>query len=212
MQEIKNIIFDFGGVICNIDHHKVERKFKELGIKDFEKMFSHAIQNHLFEDLETNVISPSVFRDKIRKILNKNIPDSIIDDTWNSIILNIPEERVKLLEDIKPNYRTFLLSNSNIIHYEVYLKDFQEKYGYNSFNDIFEKAYFSFQIGMRKPDLEFFNFVLKKHDLKPEETLFIDDSFQNIPPAQELGIKTYYLKPGEEIIELFENNKLKKVD
>ena len=208
MENIKNIIFDFGGVICNINHQRVERKFKELGIKDFEKMYSHAVQNNLFEDFETNDISPAYFRNKIRELLDKNVSDSEIDNTWNTIISDIPEERIKLLESIKNNYRIFLLSNSNIIHYELYLKDFQKKYGYNSFDDIFEKAYFSFHIGMRKPNLDIYEYVFKNHNLKPEETLFIDDSIQNIYPAKQLGIKTYFLKEGEEIVSVFKRGKL----
>ena len=209
MENIKNIIFDFGGVICNINHQKVERKFKELGIKDFEKMYSHAVQNNLFEDFETNDISPAYFRNKIRELLDKDVSDSEIDNTWNTIISDIPEERIKLLESIKNNYRIFLLSNSNIIHYELYLKDFQKKYGYNSFDDIFEKAYFSFHIVMRKPNLDIYEYVLKNHNLKPEETLFIDDSIQNIYPAKQLGIKTYFIEEGEEIVSIFKNGRLK---
>jgi len=209
MKNIKNIIFDFGGVICNIDHKRVERKFKEFGIIDFERMYSHALQNNLFENLETGDISPAHFRNKIRELLDKNVSDSEIDDTWNAIISNIPEERIKLLVNIKKNYRIFLLSNSNIIHYQVYLKDFQKKYGYKSFDDIFEKAYFSFQIGMRKPNLNIYEHVLKNHNINPSETLFIDDSLQNINPAKQLGIKTYLLKEKEEIINLFDNGKLK---
>ncbi|MCD4774057.1 MAG: HAD family phosphatase [Bacteroidales bacterium] len=209
MENIKNIIFDFGGVICNINHQRVEQKFKELGIKDFEKMYSHAVQNNLFEDFETGDISPADFRNKIRELLDKNVSDSEIDDTWNTIISDIPEERIKLLESLKMNYRIFLLSNSNIIHYDVYLKDFQEKYRYNSFDDIFEKAYFSFHIGMRKPNLDIYEYVLKNHNLNPSETLFIDDSLQNIDPAKQLGIKTYFLEEGEEIVSIFNNEKLK---
>lgn len=206
MERIKNLIFDFGGVICNIDHKKLELKFRELGITNFDKLYSKAIQNNLFEDLETNKISAAEFRNKIRKILGKNVSDFEVDNTWNAIISNIPKERISLLESLKSNYRIFLLSNTNIIHYNYFLKIFQNQYGYYSFDDIFEKSYFSFQIGLRKPNLDIYEYVLKEQNLKPSKTLFIDDSPQNLKPAKQLGIKTYFLKEGEEITNIFENN------
>ena len=201
--KIKNIIFDFGGVICNIDHLIPERKFKELGIRNFDKMYSHAKQNNLFEDLEKNLISPQEFRNKIKFLIGGNINDEQIDEAWNSMILDIPKNKIDLLLKLKQQYRIFLLSNSNIIHYKVYINDFKAKSGLEKFSDLFEKAWFSFDLQMRKPVKEIYEFVLKDANLKPEETLFIDDSIQNIKPAEELGIQCIFLKNGMDILNLF---------
>ena len=201
--KIKNIIFDFGGVICNIDHLIPERKFKELGIRSFDKMYSQAKQNNLFEDFEKNLISPQKFRNNIKSFIGGNISNEQIDEAWNSMILDIPKNKIDLLLKLKHQYRIFLLSNSNIIHYKVYINDFKAKSGLENFSDLFEKAWFSFNLQMRKPVKEIYEFVLKDANLKPEETLFIDDSIQNIKPAEELGIQCIFLKNGMDILNLF---------
>ncbi len=204
---INNILFDFGGVILNINHKLTEDAFRELGIENFEQLYSQAVQNQLFDKLEKGQISPGEFREEIRKIYY--LTDPQIDKAWNAILLDIPEERIKVLEAVKNNYRTFLLSNSNAIHYDVYMAELKEKYGYEDFSPLFEKVYFSFQIGKRKPDNEIFEFVLKENNLIPEETLFIEDSIQHIKSAAGLGIQTYLLEPNEEISGLFTNGKLR---
>ncbi len=206
-ETIKNIIFDFGGVILNINYQLTANAFKEIGVDNFEKSYSQASQTHLFDNLEKGLISPKDFRDGIRNVSGKNLSDEHIDYAWNKIILDLPEKRVSLLKQLKNTYRTFLLSNTNKIHYDVYIVDLQ-KFGHSSFNDIFEKAYFSYKIGMRKPDKEIFEFIQQEQQLIPEETLFIDDSIQHIEAAQKLGFATHHLTQKEDITDLFEDFKL----
>lgn len=201
--KIKNIIFDFGGVICNIDHLIPEKKFKELGIRDFDMMYSQALQNHLFENLEKNLISPQNFRNNLKLLIDENISDEQIDEAWNSMILDIPKNRIELLKKLKSQYRIFLLSNSNIIHYNVYIEEFRTKSGLKDFSFLFEKTWFSFDLQMRKPDKEIYEFVLKDGGLIPEETLFIDDSIQNIKSAKELEIQCIFLDEDMDILKLF---------
>ena len=202
--KIKNIIFDFGGVICNIDHLIPEKKFKELGIKNFDMMYSQAVQNNLFENLEKNLISPQNFRNNLKLLIGGNINDEQIDEAWNSIILDIPKSRIDLLKKLKDKYRIFLLSNSNIIHYNVFIEEFRAKSGLKDFSSLFEKTWFSFDLQMRKPDKEIYEYALKVGGLIPEETLFIDDSIQNIQPAEELGIQCVFLENDMDILKLFE--------
>jgi len=201
--DIKNIIFDFGGVILNIDHELTEEAFRKLGINDFDKLYSKAIQSNLFDDLEKGTISADNFIKEIKKIIN--VSESDIVNAWNAILLDIPKERIEILKKVKNNYRTFLLSNTNIIHYEKYVADLEKVFGHKDFSPLFEKSYFSYQVGMRKPNKEIFEYVLLQNGLKPEETLFIDDSIQHIHGAEKTGIKTYFLKAGEDISVLFEN-------
>jgi putative hydrolase of the HAD superfamily len=200
---IKNIIFDFGGVILNINHSLPEKKFRKLGIDNFNLMYSQSVQNDLFDKLEKGFIKPEVFRNELRKYINAKVSDKEIDDAWNAILLNIPAERIKALERVKQQYQTFLLSNTNKIHYDQYLSELKRVYGFNSFNDLFIKAYFSFEIGLRKPDKEIFEFVLNENILIPEETLFIDDSIQHIKGAAKAGIRTFYLEKDQDISEIF---------
>jgi FMN phosphatase YigB (HAD superfamily) len=202
---VENIIFDFGGVILNIDYQLTIDAFKEIGMDNFEESYSQATQIHLFDNLEIGKISPDEFRNGIRKVSEKDLSDEKIDYAWNKIILDLPKRRIDLLESIKQNYRIFLLSNTNIIHYNLYIKQLQ-KFGYTNFDEIFKKAYFSFEIGMRKPNLEIFEYIIKKENLNPTKTVFIDDSIQHISAASQFGIQTYHIGKNEDIINLFDTN------
>ncbi len=201
-KKIKNIIFDFGGVILNIDYQLTINAFKKLGVENFAELYSQASQTNIFDLLETGKISPQEFRDGLRKLIGINLSDATIDAAWNEILLDIPIARIELLVKLKSEYNIYLLSNTNAIHYDVYINEII-KAGYSSFDDIFHKAYFSHNVGMRKPHKDIYEYILKEENLVPEETLFIDDSIQNLKPAEELGIQTYLMKMDEEIIDFF---------
>lgn len=199
---IKNIIFDLGGVIINLDTQKTASEMKKLGFDDFEKSYSLLNQTDLFDLLEKGLITPEQFRIEIRKHICNTVSDVQIDEAWSAMLLDFPKERIDLIQKTKSKYRTFLLSNTNKIHFDKYNSDFNAVYGFN-FNSLFEKAYYSFEIGHRKPDLDIYKHVLKHSNLIPNETLFIDDSEANIRTAKMLGIQTLWvdLKNGEGVVE-----------
>lgn len=204
--KIKNIIFDFGGVILDIDFQLTVSAFEKIGIKgvsDFYKS-GHAVQ--LFEDLETGKIYPDEFRDKIRKFSTNEVTDIQIDDAWNKLLLGYEQQKLDLLFMIKEQYNSYLLSNTNIIHYEVYLKILQNQHQIEGFHKLFKKAYFSHEIGLRKPYRAIYEFILNEENLNPEETLFIDDTEINLRQANRLGIQTYFLdlSQNQSIFELFD--------
>lgn len=200
---IKNIIFDFGGVIYDIEHQKTKDAFADLGINNFEDLYGHAIQTKLFEDFEMGLISPSDFRAAIRKHLPDNTSDFQIDNAWNALLIGFKPARLELLEKIKKNYRIFLLSNTNQIHYRQYMTELNKQKLHEKFIGLFEKLYFSHQIGMRKPETTIFNFVVQDKQIRPEDTVFIDDYDLNISAANAIGLKGLLLKPGQDLIDLF---------
>jgi FMN phosphatase YigB (HAD superfamily) len=201
---VKNIIFDFGGVIINIDPMAVLTELRKFAIVDASKLHQYMMANDIYAGLETDRISPAQFRDIIRKQLGKPMTDDQVDVAWNSIIRDIPPERMRLLEGVRKNYRTFLLSNSNRIHNEYYNRYIREKFGYHKIDSLFEKAYFSFLTGMYKPDPGIFKYVLDDSRLIPGETLFIDDSKINTDAAAKTGMQTFHLDGGTEMTELFD--------
>ncbi len=205
---IKNIILDFGGVIINIDPSKTLDAFIDLmGKGNSKELNVKIIEDELYQYIETGRITPQQFREGLKELMNIDADDKQIDNAWNALIMDIPPERIKIIEEVSNNYRIFLLSNSNIIHYRKYRSDFEKEFGYKTFSDLFEKAYFSHEIGYRKPDSRIYNYVLRKQKLNPRETLFIDDSLVNIEAAKELNILSYHLK-DEEINDLFYEGKL----
>ena len=136
--------------------------------------------------------------------------DQKFDATWNAMLLDIPRERIKAIEQVKQHYKIFLMSNTNEIHYDLYIRDLQLRFGYNEFDELFHKSYFSFDIHLEKPNPRFFELILDHEGLVPEETLFIDDTEANIKAAQGLGIKTYHIRRDELVRNLFVDGVLKE--
>ena len=202
MQNIKAIIFDFGGVILNIDFGKSNKAFADLGVKDFNEMFSQQNADHLFRHLEEGKLNELEFYEAFRRSSQINLPDDQIKKAWNALLISYRREALLTLKRIRPNYKLYLLSNTNSIHLEAFNKMYEEQVGEGSLEDYFDKIYYSHEIGARKPDKEPYEYVLKENNLSPAETLFIDDSVQNIKPAEDLGLQTILLKPGMGIEDL----------
>jgi putative hydrolase of the HAD superfamily len=201
---IPNIIFDFGGVILNIDTDQAVKSFKEIGLTDSTLVKKEYQKNGLFDRLEKGMISADQFRTGIRTYINTPVSDEQIDAAWNSMLLDLPYERLELLGKLRENHRLYLLSNTNIIHWKAYMGMIQEVHGL-CFSDFFVKDYYSHNMGLRKPDPKIYTSLLEKEGLLASETLFIDDMKANIVAAQALGLKTHYLdlEKGETILDLF---------
>ena len=195
MSTIKNIIFDLGGVILNIAPERTVEAFARLGLENPLGERGWFYHHDLFYLLEQGTSSPEEFRNNVRHLLKQDISDALIDQAWCAMILDIPVDRVEYLQGLKPHYRMFLLSNTNEIHRLQYFRDFESEYGFD-FSTLFEQDYYSHKMGMRKPNPEIFKVVLENHELIPEETLFIDDSEENIKAASDLGIKALHIEPG----------------
>lgn len=194
--KIKNIIFDLGGVVLNVDYHLTSQKFAQLGMKNFEDLYSQAHQNQLFDEFEMGKISSDDFLKTLQNLTNNSLNFQQITDAWNAMILDYPISRLQLLEQIKHQYNTFLLSNTNSIHEKEFTAKLQRTTNYQNLDTLFNKVYYSHLIGYRKPQPEAYLFILKENNLSAEETLFIDDSIQNIEGAQRVGLQTIYLKKG----------------
>ena len=202
--KIKNIIFDLGGVLLNIDYQATINEFKKLGMEDFDAFFTQAAQHQLFDRMDKGEVSPPSFREELRMLSGLDISDSEIDIAWNAMLLDLPAKRLALLERVGKNYRTFLLSNTNSIHYPAYMDYLNRHYGIADLAALFEKQYLSFEIGMRKPDREIYEYVLSDQGLDAGETMFIDDSFQHVEGARKAGVHAVWLDvKHQEVNDLF---------
>ena len=200
----KNIIFDLGGVLLNIDYMLAVKAFNNLGLNDFDKLPFESKQTKLLDLYEKGQITTVDFRNEIKTHCNKSIDDITIDKAWNTMLLDLPPERLDLLMRFHQSHRTFLLSNTNEIHITSFNAYLQNNFKIADLSEHFEKLYLSYKIGMSKPDAGIFELVLSENKLKPEETLFIDDSIQHIEGAKKLGIQTYWLDlKKESIMDLF---------
>ncbi len=206
---IKNIIFDLGGVLLNIDFALTQKAFSELGIKNVSEVFGQHRQLGFFDRLDRGEINEPKFYTEIKQLLPKNISHEQIRDAWNIMLFDLPKERFNLLLELKNNYRLFLMSNTNSIHFQKYQSIIKNTYNITGLDDLFEKAYYSFQLGKRKPEASFFQLILKENKIKAEESLFIDDTFSNIEAAEKEGIHGLFLQTGIELTTLFEKGLLK---
>ncbi len=202
-ESIKNIIFDFGGVIINLNINLTIEKLKNLGIADFEKHFTQYSQTGLFDKLDKGLISREDFFGELAALYPQKPSIPALEDAWNSMLQDFPQERADLLLKLKTRYRTFLLSNTNEIHLEFFSGKLKEWYNLSDMSSFVHKEYYSNRIKMRKPDIEIFNHVIKDNKLKPEETLFIDDSIQHVEGAKKAGLNAYHLVPPESITDIF---------
>lgn len=201
--EIKNIVFDIGNVLVDIDFKTVADEFRKIAITDFSSIVSYNRQENFFDLFEQGKISTNEFRNTLRKFLKPNISDEAIDAAWNSILISYPPKKFELLKELKAHYRIFALSNTNEIHVAALNKAAMEKFGKEKFADFFHYAYYSNETGFRKPELEIYELMLQQQFLNPNETLFIDDKKENIEAAKALNIQAFQLIDRDKIFDLF---------
>ena len=196
---IDTIIFDFGDIFINLDKEATPLALKKLGLKEWNSNL-----DALNLDFEKGKISEMEFIMGLQNYI-PNASIHQIREAWNAILLDFPLYRLEFLQMLSQKYRLFLLSNTDSTHIER----FQHRAGisfYRDFYQCFEKVYFSYELGMRKPDADIFEFVIKEHNLLLKNTLFVDDNLQNIESAEKLGLQVWHLQKGEEdVIDLFAN-------
>ena len=193
---IENILFDLGGVLLTIDMKLTTEAFTRLG---WQEASMHSISNGgypVFENLETGKDDVVQFQNNIRKVLPGKVSDEEIDQAWNAMLVDFPSDILKYVERLKPRFKLYLLSNTNELHVKRFTEIFHAKFGYN-FDNLFVKAYYSNEIGFRKPDSRAYTSVLNDASLRPEDTLFVDDLKLNIEAAEQLGFNVLHIEPGK---------------
>lgn len=194
---INTIIFDFGDVFINLDKKATLDGLKKFGLSDWNEDL-----NHLNLSFEKGQIA----REDFLLGIQKHIPNASIEEittAWNAVLLDFPLKRLEFLQKLSKKYKLFLLSNTDSIHIETFEQENGTSF-YSDFYQCFEKVYFSFEMGMRKPDVEIYNFVLSQHNLIAKHTLFVDDKKENTDAAQSLGIHIWNLQVGkEDVVDLF---------
>ncbi|HMU77146.1 MAG: HAD family phosphatase [Bacteroidia bacterium] len=196
---IKNIIFDFGGVLLPINTEKTAIEFAKMGLDNFEELYSINKQAKFFDDFEKGLIPASAFRSEIRKHYKRPLSDEEIDYAWNALLGELNPERFSFLSELGDKYNIYLLSNTNIIHHAAFIKSLNQTFGKDRFEKLFEKTYYSFQMGTRKPDKRIFTDVIKDSGVVPAETVFIDDNLNNALGAQKVGMNAIHHDHAMEI-------------
>ena len=202
MNGIKNIIFDLGGVLLNLDMQQSEDAFVKMGAPAFRELFGKGHVKSFIKDYEIGVIDDEQFTlDLLNLTGNKYSREEVLAG-WNAMLLDFPADRIALLDKLKTKYRLFLFSNTNAIHVTGFVKKFADTFPGRSFESLFEKAWYSNVINHRKPELAAFEYIIKDKQLDPSETMFIDDMLINVEGARAAGLKGVHLEPGKTILDL----------
>lgn len=201
MQGIKNIIFDLGGVLLNLDMNKTLNAYKSMGIENIESYFKIGHADSFFKLYETGDISDEEFLYRIEQLEGNTGTREEILAAWNALLLDFPKQRVNWLQSLKSNYRLFLFSNTNALHLDYFQRVFQQDHGFHM-DELFEKAYYSHLVNLRKPDHASYRLVLDENNLLAHETVFIDDALINVEAANTVGIKGVHLEKGREVVDL----------
>ena len=191
----KNLIFDLGNVLYDIDFVKMYGAFESLGIPNFENHFTLNKSDQIFFDLEQGFINEDEFCAGFNALYHLNLTQAQIIEAWNALLVGYRKESIEWVKAHNDQFATFLYSNTNQIHYDHFIPQFASEIGGN-FENLFKTPYFSHKMGQRKPDPASFQFILEKEGLIAEETLFIDDNEPNVIAAASVGLQVLYLQPG----------------
>lgn len=183
----KNLLFDLGGVIMDIDRLRAVKAYKNLGMTDADSFFDPYLQRGYFGQLEAGQITPEEFRRDIRPLFSRPVSDEEIDRGLFEFLLGIPAERLKRLADLRrAGHGVYLLSNTNAIMWHgSILPEFRKLGG--DISDYFDGIVTSFAVGCCKPDARIFNHAAKTLAINPAETTFFDDGPANVEAAKALG-------------------------
>lgn len=199
---IKNIIFDLGGVLINLDPSLTHRAFEKAGALQVAEHFTFTHQHTLIKDFEVGKMDAAEFRTMFCSTFNTVMQETDFDAAWNAMLLDIPVSRLELLRQLKQQYNIYLLSNTNFLHHAFIIEYLRVSHGIENFDVMFHKAYYSHTLGLRKPDEAIYRHVLAENSLNPAETLFFDDNAANMEGAEALGIKSVLV--DREIVEYFD--------
>ena len=186
---IKNIIFDWGGVLIHLVRRRCTEAFSQLGIAVDDELTNPYGQRADLMDFEKGLMTVSEFHDTVRRVYGAQLTDEQIDEAWNALLLDIPNYKLDKLLELKQHYHLYLLSNTNALHWEEGRKRFDYK-GYKA-EDFFDQIFLSNEIHELKPSSEAFLEVVRLASIKPEETLFVDDLQASCDTAAALGFHTY---------------------
>ena len=202
-KNIKNIVFDLGGVLVDLDFKAAINGLQQAGFANVKEQLQTLHQGGIFQKFELGEMTADEFRTAIRENSTVELTDEEVDNLWNAMLLEIPREKLELILDLRGKYMVYLLSNTNSIHWDYVCKN---AFNYRGFRvkDYFEETFLSYEMHLAKPDKAIFEKLLQDANLLPEETLFIDDSEANCKAAEEVGIHAHHYHIGDDLSKVFE--------
>ena len=202
-KKIRNIVFDLGGVLVDLDFKAAINGLQKAGFANVKEQLQAFDREGIFQKFELGEMTAEEFRTAIRENSMVELTDEEVDALWNAMLLEVPREKLELILHLRGKYMVYLLSNTNSIHWDYVCKN---AFNYRGFRveDYFEETFLSYEMHLAKPDKAIFEKVLSDANLLAEETLFIDDSEANCKAAQEVGIHAHHYHVGDDLSKIFE--------
>lgn len=197
MERIKNIVFDFGGVIVNFSREAAVKKFEEIGVANANDLLDAYHQKGAFLQVEDGTINAEEFRIILSELAGKELTYEQVKEGWLGFMLDVPQYRLEYLLELRKKYKLYILSNTN-----PYVMSWARSNDFTiagrPLDDYFDKIYTSYELKAVKPGKTIFELMIKDADMLPGETLFVDDGPANIKMAKELGMMTFQPINGED--------------
>lgn len=195
---IRNLLFDLGGVIIDIERRRCVEAFEALGLENADSYFGEYAQTGVFMAIEDGSIDVDTFHRELHKVLPQAVSDEQIDEAFQKFIVGIPVCRLRALDDLRRRgYKLYLLSNTNPVMWSGVIDREFRKDGFAR-EDYFDGMVTSFEAKAAKPDAEIFGYTVRTLGINPAETLFFDDSEANVKAARALGFNAVHVRPGTE--------------
>ena len=208
LKNIKNIIFDIGGVLIDLDKDRCIAAFTRIGFPKAAELIDFYHPAEFFNRLERGEISATECCDTIREMAgNPTITDEQIREAYCAFLVSVPVEKLRLIKHLRDKgYRIYALSNIN----EIVISKVRELFTADGLTceDYFERMFLSFEMRSLKPDAEIFEQVIRESGVVPSETLFLDDGLKNINAGREAGFEVYMPQHHEDFSHLFEESNL----
>lgn len=183
---MKNLMFDLGGVIMEIERRRAVEALTAIGLSDANEMLGEYGQHGIFLDLELGKVTPAEWREELRRHIKGEVSDEEINQAFEKFLIGIPVERLRELEELHREHKLYLLSNTNKVMWDGMIRREFEKDGHDM-GYYFDGIIPSFEVHCYKPDAEIFEKACEKFGIRPEETIFFDDSKANVEAAKALG-------------------------
>lgn len=204
MQQIKNIIFDLGSVLLDIDVDKTLRSFDNIGVSGQRLEEIYREPENFLMLFEKGAIDAEAFRNAFRNLSENHLTDQQINDAWSAMVVGFPEHKVELLKCLANRYDLYLLSNTNEIHVPIYTRQFRETSEGISFEDIFTRIYYSHVVKLSKPNPAIYIYMMNDSGIVPEESIFIDDLQRNVEAAIATGLPSHHYREEDDLQKVME--------
>ena len=203
LKGIEAIVFDLGGVIIDLDFQRSFDQFARLSGKSQEAIRKGIFESGVLHSYEKGHYTDAEFLTEVEKIFHLTCGHPAIEQAFLELLLGIPAARIELIRNLSKDYRVFVLSNTSAIHYKEVNAILKRDTGHAHLDQLFEKVFLSFELGMLKPHRQIYEAVLDQASLRPEHTLFLDDNHDNLLGASAIGIQTALVSKEQSILNLF---------